>query len=103
MSKHHIKQLIQNNLSFNEVNSDENYAQGLIETGIKGIQLFKVTQAMRCAPAVYEPCIVAIVSGAKEAILDGKHFIYDENNYMCCPMSMPVEAGTPRLHLRTPC
>lgn len=95
MSKHHIKQLIQNSLSFNDVNSDENYAQGLIETGIKGVQLFKVTQAMRCAPAVYEPCIVAIVSGAKEAILDGKHFIYDENNYMCCPMSMPVEAGTP--------
>ncbi|MCP4061488.1 MAG: AraC family transcriptional regulator, partial [Pseudoalteromonas sp.] len=73
MSKHHIKQLIQNNLSFNEVNSDKNYTQGLIETGIKGVQLFKVTHAMRCAPAVYEPCIVAIVSGAKEAILDGKH------------------------------
>jgi AraC-like DNA-binding protein len=95
MSKHQIKQLIQKNLSFNEVNSDENYAHGLIETGIKGVQLFKVTHAMRCAPAVYEPCIVAIVSGAKEAILDGKHFIYDENSYMCCPMSMPVEAGTP--------
>ena len=72
MSKHHIKQLIQNSLSFNDVNNDENYAQGLIETGIKGVQLFKVTQAMRCAPAVYEPCIVAIVSGAKEAILDGE-------------------------------
>ncbi len=95
MSKHHIKQLIQNSLSFNDVNNDENYTQGLIETGIKGVQLFKVTHAMRCAPAVYEPCIVAIVNGAKEAILDGKHFIYDENNYMCCPMSMPVEAGTP--------
>jgi len=82
MSKHHIKQLIQNSLSFNDVNNDENYTLGLIETGIKGVQLFKVTHAMRCAPAVYEPCIVAIVSGAKEAILDGKHFIYDENNYM---------------------
>lgn len=39
--------------------------------------------------------MVAIVSGAKEAILDGKRYVYDSRQYMCCPMSMPVEAGTP--------
>lgn len=85
MSKQRVKQFIENRAN----------QEGVIETHIKGLQLFRVTQPMRCAPAVYEPCVVAIVSGAKEAILDGKHYVYDENRYMCCPMSMPVEAGTP--------
>lgn len=85
MSKSEIKRLIEAKIT----------QDGVIETGIKGVQLFRVTESMRCAPAVYEPCVIAIISGAKQAILDGKHIIYDENRYMCCPISMPVEAGTP--------
>ena len=67
----------------------------MVETGVKGVQLFRVTEPLRCAPAVYEPTVVAIVNGAKEAILDGKRYVYDSSQYMCCAMSMPVEAGTP--------
>lgn len=66
-----------------------------METGIEGVRLFRVTEPLRCAPAVYEPSVVAIVSGVKEAILDGKRYEYDSTQYMCCCMSMPVEAGTP--------
>jgi len=85
MSKQQIKQLIENRVS----------EEGLVETGVKGVQLFRVTETHRCAPAVYEPTVVAIVNGAKEAILDGKSYVYDSSQYMCCAMSMPVEAGTP--------
>ena len=67
----------------------------MVETGVNGVQIFRVTESLRCAPAVYEPAVVAIVNGAKEAILDGKSYVYDNNQYMCCAMSMPVEAGTP--------
>ena len=67
----------------------------MVDTGVKGVKLFRVTTPVRCAPAVYEPTVVAIVSGAKEAILDGKSYVYDSSQYMCCSMSMPVEAGTP--------
>ena len=67
----------------------------MVETGVKGVQLFRVTESVRCAPVVYEPCMVAILSGTKEAILDGKSYIFDNSQYMCCPLSMPVEAGTP--------
>ena len=67
----------------------------MVDTGVKGVKLFRVTNSVRCAPAVYEPTVVAIVSGAKEAILDGKRYVYDSSQYMCCSMSMPVEAGTP--------
>lgn len=67
----------------------------MMETGVKGVHLFRVSDSFRCAPAVYKPTVVAIVSGAKEAILDGKSYVYDSSQYMCCTMTMPVEAGTP--------
>ncbi|KAG1648538.1 hypothetical protein GQR58_029743 [Nymphon striatum] len=81
MSKEQIKQLI-------EGLTDQD---GLTETGVKGVRLFRATQAIPCVPAV----VVAIVSGAKEAVLDGERHVYDSNHYLCCPMSMPVQAGTP--------
>lgn len=85
MSKEQIRQLIES-----RTNHD-----GLTETGIKGVRLFRVTQAIPCVPAVYEPSVVTIVSGSKEAVLDGERHIYDSSRYLCCPMSMPVQAGTP--------
>ena len=61
MSKVLIKQIINSKANEN----------GLIDTGIHGVKLFKITESVRCAPAVYEPSITAIVSGDKEAIIDG--------------------------------
>lgn len=85
MGKLQIKQIIENRIT----------EDGMIETGIKGVQLFRVSEPIRCAPAVYEPVVVAIASGSKEAILDGNSYKYDSIRYMCCSMTMPVEAGTP--------
>ncbi|MGB5558392.1 MAG: AraC family transcriptional regulator [Paracoccaceae bacterium] len=85
MSKEQIKQLIKSR-------TDDD---GLTETGIKGVRLFRATQAIPCVPAVYEPSVVALESGAKEAVLDGHRYVYDDSQYLCCPMSMPVKAGTP--------
>ena len=83
ISKEQIKQLL-------EERTDQD---GLTETGIKGVRMFRATQAIPCVPAVYEPSVVEILSGSKEAILDGHRFVYDESQYLCCPMSMPVKAG----------
>ena len=85
MIKQKIKQLVEKRIS----------ADGMIETAIKGVSLFKITQAMPCAPALYEPTVVVILNGRKEAILDGDRYIYDNSQYMCCTVSLPVEAGTP--------
>ncbi|WP_334029206.1 AraC family transcriptional regulator [Alteromonas sp. P256] len=85
MSKVLIKQIINSKANEN----------GLIDTGIHGVKLFKITESVRCAPAVYEPSITAIVSGDKEAILDGKKHFYDSNAYISCTVPLPVEAGTP--------
>lgn len=85
MSKSDIQQIIERHLP----------DAGLVDTALKGVQLFRVTEPVPCAPAVYDPTIVAIVSGSKEAILDGQRHVYDNSQYMCCPMTMPVEAGAP--------
>ena len=85
MSKDRIRRLIDDRVT----------DDGLVDTGVKGVHLFRVTEAVRCTPAVYEPTLVAIVSGTKEAIVDGTSHVYDSNHYMCCAISLPVEAGTP--------
>ncbi|MEM9360659.1 MAG: AraC family transcriptional regulator, partial [Pseudomonadota bacterium] len=85
MSKDQIKDLIERHLP----------EAGLVETTLKGVQLFRVTEAMPCAPAVYEPTVVAILGGTKEAVLNGEHHVYGSDKYLLCPMTLPVEAGTP--------
>jgi len=83
MRKQQIKQLIESKVS----------ADGMVVTELKGVKLFRFTEPLQGAPAVYDPAVIAIVSGAKEAILDGKSYVYNSSHYMCCAMSMPVEAG----------
>ena len=85
MIKDQLKQII----------TDTVTRDGLTETGIKGVRFFRATDAVPCTPAVYEPCVVAIVSGVKEVVLDGHRHVYDHETYMCCPISLPVQAGTP--------
>lgn len=74
----------------------------MVDTGVKGVQLFRVTAPIHCAPAVYEPSVVAILSGAKEALLDGTRHLYDASQYLCCTLSMPVEAGAPEASPENP-
>lgn len=75
---------------------------GLMETGVPGVRLFRATQAVPCVPAVYEPSVVAIASGTKEAVLGGARYVYDNSQYLCCPTSMPVKAGTPAASAQNP-
>ena len=86
MSKEQIKNLIERHLP----------EAGIVDTALKGVQLFRVTEPMPCVPAVYEPTMVAILNGTKEAVLDGEHHVYGSDKYLLCPMTLPVEAGAPR-------
>ncbi|UYV36174.1 AraC family transcriptional regulator [Rhodobacteraceae bacterium D3-12] len=92
MSKDLIKALIERHLP----------EAGLVDTALKGVQLFRVTEAMPCVPAVYEPTVVAILGGTKEAVLDGNHHVYGSDKYLLCPMTLPVEAGTPQASEENP-
>lgn len=92
MLKQQIKQLIETRLP----------QDGFIETGVPAVKLFRTTEPVPCAPTLYEPCVIAIVSGAKEAMLNGARFVYDSERYLCCPLVLPVEAGTPFASPETP-
>ncbi|MDQ8190107.1 AraC family transcriptional regulator [Roseibacillus persicicus] len=92
MSKERIREIVARRTS----------ADGFVETGIEGVQLFRLTTPLHCAPAVYEPCVVAIVSGSKEAIVDSQRYRYDQQKYFCCTLSMPVEAGAPEASPKSP-
>ncbi|MBG6201902.1 AraC-like DNA-binding protein [Labrenzia sp. EL_13] len=92
MKQEQVRQLIEGRI----------HDDGLVETGVTGVKLFRATQPVPCAPAVYEPCVVAIASGSKEAVLDGKRYVYDNTQYLCCPTSMPVTAGTPAASAQNP-
>lgn len=85
MSKEQIKDLIERCLP----------EAGLVDSRLKGVQLFRVVEAMPCVPAIYEPTVVAILNGTKEAVLDGEHHVYGSDKYLLCPMTLPVEAGAP--------
>lgn len=85
MSKDQIKELIERRLP----------EAGVVDTALRGVQLFRVNESMPCVPAVYKPTVVAILSGSKEAVLDGEHHVYGSDKYLLCPMTLPVEAGTP--------
>lgn len=85
MSKEQIEKLIKRHLP----------EAGLLDTALRGVQIFRVTESIPCMPAIYEPTVVAILGGSKEAVLDGEHHVYGSNKYLLCPMTLPVEAGTP--------
>lgn len=92
MNKKHIEHIIDKKITTN----------GMIETRIQGVQLFKITEPIQCSPAVYEPSVTAIVRGGKEAIWGGHKHCYDNSKYICCTMSMPIETGTPETSLENP-
>lgn len=92
MNKQQIEHIINRKVS----------ANGLIATAIQGVRLFKITEPIQCEPAVYEPSVTAIVRGGKEAIWGGKKHLYDNNKYICCSMSMPIETGTPETSADNP-
>ena len=78
------------------------HVDGLHSARIPGVQFFRASEPIPCAPAVYEPSLIAIVSGSKETVLDGNRYVYDSAKYLCCPMTMPVSAGTPSASAENP-
>ncbi|MFG6094582.1 AraC family transcriptional regulator [Leptothoe sp. ISB3NOV94-8A] len=81
MNKHDIVQLI------------DRYAvtEGVIDTPLEGLRLFRMSHLVERVPGVYEPGICAIVQGSKRAYLNGTTHVYDEHQYLCCTMPLPIE------------
>ena len=67
-------------------------SEGVTETPIEGLQLFRTNHPVERLPGVYDPSICAIVQGRKRAYLDGTTHIYDRDRYLCCTLPIPGEA-----------
>ena len=67
-------------------------AEGATDTPLEGLQLFRTSHLVERLPGVYEPSICAIVRGSKRAYLNGTTHLYNESQYLCCTMPIPVEA-----------
>ena len=65
---------------------------GVHETGIEGVTVFRISRPLSRSPGVYAAGVCVLISGSKKVYLDNKVYLYDANNYLCCTVPMPVEA-----------
>lgn len=68
---------------------------GVIETGIDGVQLYRVTNSIERLPGVYTPRLCLNVSGSKRVFVNGEVHVYDDSHFICCTMPVPVDADIP--------
>ena len=64
---------------------------GLFESRLKGVRLFKETKPIPRQPLVYDPGICIIAQGQKTGYLGGREFLYDTNHYLVTSVTMPFE------------
>ena len=84
MSKENIKKIIERLVQ----------TDGVFETGIRGVHIFRLSEPIVSSPSVYKPSVAAILSGSKEFFFDGHRHTYDNSKYLCCSVTMPLQAGT---------
>lgn len=75
---------------------------GITETGLEGVLLYRVSNPLDRLPAVYTPRLCLNVSGSKRVFQNGKAQEYGENHFVCCTMPLPVEADIPKASMRKP-
>ncbi|NNF29526.1 MAG: AraC family transcriptional regulator, partial [Gemmatimonadetes bacterium] len=68
---------------------------GVSETPIDGLRLFRINEPIERLPGVYPASMCCIVQGTKRAYLGGVAHTYDEDHYLCATMALPVEAEVP--------
>ena len=68
--------------------------EGLNESRLKGVSLFKVCQYVPRRPVMLEPGICIVAQGKKIGYLGKQIFQYDENNYLVTSVPIPFECET---------
>ncbi|MDY6905473.1 MAG: AraC family transcriptional regulator [Thermodesulfobacteriota bacterium] len=73
------------------INSFPPIDNGLFESRLKGVRLFKETQHLPRRPMVYDPGICIVLQGHKIGYLGGRKFRYDASHYLVTTVTMPFE------------
>ncbi|KPQ28560.1 AraC family transcriptional regulator [Halomonas sp. HL-93] len=64
--------------------------EGLNETDIPGLSLFRVDAPTSCMSAVYEPSLCVIAQGREVVQLGDREIVYDALSYMVSSVDLPV-------------
>ncbi|MEZ4247116.1 MAG: AraC family transcriptional regulator [Polyangiales bacterium] len=70
-------------------------AEGIAQTPIEGVSLFRISQPIARLPGVYPASMCCIAHGTKRAYLGDVAYTYDPEHYLCATMALPVEAEVP--------
>lgn len=65
--------------------------EGLHQTLIEGVHVFKGSKSVPRAPMVYRPHIIIVGQGRKKAYLGGETYQYDPANYLVLAVPLPAE------------
>lgn len=76
--------------------------EGVTETGIEGVQLYRISHPLERTPSVFTPRVCFNVQGSKRVFLDGRTITYDETQFVCGVFPIPVEADVPKATTRSP-
>lgn len=72
----------------------ESMHDGIFDTQIEGVRIFKISEYGKCAPTVYPASIIVLLSGHKKLHFENRVFTYDPNNYLVVSMTMPAVCET---------
>ena len=92
MNKRKLRELVERNAP----------EDGVTNTGLEGVQLYRVSDPVDRLPAVYTPRFCLNVAGSKRVFQNGKVQEYGESRFVCCTMPLPVEADVPKASKRSP-
>jgi AraC-like DNA-binding protein len=72
-----------------------NMSDGLNDTNIESIKIYKTTSYEPKTPLIYDVCLILVLQGKKIANLaNSESFTYDCNNYLVVPTTLPLECET---------
>ncbi len=65
-------------------------ADGVRETAVPGLRLYRQSAATACASAAYEPRLVVFVQGKKRIDLGATSYLCDESSFLLSAVDLPV-------------
>jgi AraC-like DNA-binding protein len=68
--------------------------EGIHPTLVEGVEVVRRSEPSARAPVVYQPKILIVGQGSKQAYLGGEVYRYDAYNYLVLPVPMPAECET---------
>lgn len=64
--------------------------EGVNETRIPGLSLFKASELSAPVPTVYNPCLCIIIQGEKQVTLDKEMYHYKASQYLTVSVNLPL-------------